>query len=115
MKEMNVIPMAWSPFAQGKNGFFTNETMARIGKKYGKTVSQVALRYMMDLGFIVIPKSCHKERVEENFAVFDFKLSDEDKAELAKLDTGAPVVREDHSTPEATKRILELMKAWKKK
>ena len=111
MKEMNVVPMAWSPFAQGKNGFFTNETMAKIGGKYGKSVPQVALRYMMDLGFIVIPKSLHKERIEENFDVFDFKLSDEDKAALAKLDTGAPVVREDHSKPEATKRILQLMNA----
>jgi len=108
MEEFKVVPMAWGPFVEGQNGFFTNETLVNIGKKHNKTVAQVALRYMMDLGFIVIPKSTHKERIEENFNCLDFVLTDEDKAELAKLDTGAPVILEDHSTIEGTRKILDL-------
>ena len=115
MEEVKCVPMAWSPFVEGKNGFFTNETLAKIGKKYGKTVAQVALRYLMDLGFIVIPKSVHKERIEQNFNLFDFKLSDEDKAEIAKLDTGAPIVVKRHSTLETTRFILDAADAMKKK
>jgi len=108
MKEVNVTPMAWSPFAQGKNDFFTNETLVKIGKKYGKTAGQVALRYMVQSGIVVIPKSTHKERMAENLNIFDFKLTDEEKAEIAKLDTGKPVILADHSTVEATKMILDL-------
>jgi len=108
MAELNVVPMAWSPFAEGKNDFFTKEPIVAIGKKYNKTAAQVALRYLMDLGFILIPKTTHKERMAENFNVFDFTLTDEDKAEMAKLDTGAPVILADHSTPEGTKLILDL-------
>jgi len=108
MAELNVVPMAWSPFAEGKNDLFKNETIIAIGKKYNKTVAQVVLRHMIDLGFVVIPKTVHKERMVENFNCLDFKLSDEDKAELAKIDTGNPVILEDHSTWEGTKKILDL-------
>jgi len=114
MAELNVVPMAWSPFAQGKNDMFTKEPIVAIGKKHGKTVAQVVVRYLMDLGFIVIPKSVHAERIEENFKVFDFTLTDEDKAELAKLDTGRPVVLADHSTWDATKLILDINDMLKK-
>jgi len=114
MKELNVVPMAWAPFAQGRNGFFTNETLVAIGKKYGKNPSQVALRYMMDMGIVVIPKTTHKDRMAENFNVFDFKLTDEDRAEIAKLDTKEPVILKDHSTPEATKLILDLKEMLEK-
>jgi len=114
MAELKVAPMAWSPFAQFKNDFGTNPTLVAIGKKYNKSVTQVSLRYMMDLGFIVIPKTTHKERMAENFNVFDFTLTDEDKAELAKIDTGAPVILEDHSTPEGTKKILDLFEEIQK-
>jgi len=114
MGGFNVIPMAWSPFVEGKNDFFTNETLVAIGKKYKKTAAQVALRYMMDLGIIVIPKTTHKERMEENFNVFDFSLTEEDKAELAKLDTGGSVLLPDHSTPEGTQIILDIYEKMKK-
>jgi len=114
MEEVKCVPMAWAPFAEGQNGLFTNETLAKIGKKYGKTVPQVALRYLMDLGFVVIPKSTHKERMEENFNSFDFKLSDEDKAEIAKLDTGGPFMMKCHSTLETTKIILGIADQLKK-
>jgi len=114
MAELNVVPMAWSPFAQGKNDLFSNPTITAIGKKYNKTVGQVCLRHMMDLGFVVIPKSVHKERILENFNVLDFKLSDEDKAELVKIDTGLPVILEDHATWEGAKKILDLYEQIKK-
>jgi len=113
MKELRVVPMAWSPFVEGKKDFFTNETLAAIGKKHNKTVAQVALRYLLDLGFIVIPKSTHKERIEENFNVFDFTLTEEEKAELVKLDTGAPVILSDHSTIEGTRIILDIVEKMK--
>jgi len=114
MAELKVVPMAWAPFAEGKNDFFTNETLVKIGKKYNKTAAQVALRYLTGLGFIVIPKSVHEERIAENFNVFDITLTDEEKAEIAKLDTGAPALLPDHSTPETTKLILDLAEQFKK-
>jgi len=108
MEEVKVVPMAWAPLVEGQNGFFTNETLVKIAKKYNKTVAQVALRYMMDLHIVVIPKSVHKERIAENFGLFDFKLTDEERADIAKLDTGKPTLLADHSTIEGTKMILDL-------
>lgn len=80
--------MAWGPFAEGKNNLFTNETLASIGQKHGKSAAQVALRYLVQSDVVVIPKSAHKERMAENFNVFDFVLDDADMAAIAKLDTG---------------------------
>jgi len=114
MAEAKVVPMAWSPFAQGKNGFFENETLVKIAKKHNKTVAQVGLRYLVDLGIVVIPKSTHKERMIENFNIFDFKLTDEDKAEIAKLDTKQGVILKGHETLESTKLILDLFDHLKK-
>lgn len=78
---------SWAPFGEGRNGLFENETLQRIGNKYKKTTAQVMLRWSIQRGIVVIPKSTHKERMEENFNVFDFNLSDEDMKEIAKLDT----------------------------
>jgi len=108
MAELKVVPMAWAPFAEGMNGMFTNETLVGIGKKYNKTAAQVALRYLIDIGFVVIPKSVHKERIVENFNCLDFTLTDEEKAKLAKLDTGAPVMLQPHCTVDTAKVILGL-------
>lgn len=69
---------AWAPFAEGKHNIFQNEVLAEIGQKYGKANGQVILRWLMQRGIVVIPKSVHKNRMEENFDVFDFELSDED-------------------------------------
>lgn len=80
---------AWAPFGEGRKGTFDNETVAAIGKKYGKTPAQVMLRWHIQRGIVVIPKSTHKERMEENFNVFDFKLSAEDMEALAALDTAS--------------------------
>lgn len=69
---------SWGPFAEGRNGFFTNPVLKDIGEKYGKTPAQTALRFLIQCGIIVIPKTTHRERMEENFNVFDFELSRED-------------------------------------
>ena len=80
--------MAWAPFAEGKNGMFSNATLLAVAEKHGKTAAQVALRYLMQSGVVVIPKSTHKERMEENFNVFDFTLDETDMQAIAALDTG---------------------------
>lgn len=77
---------AWAPFGEGRKGTFDNPVLIKIGEKYGKTPAQVMLRWNIQRGVIVIPKSIHKERMEENFAVFDFALSDEDMTVIAELD-----------------------------
>ena len=109
MDELGVAHMAWGPLAEGKNGFFTNETLQKIGEKYGKTGPQVALRYLMELGIIVIPKSSKKERMTQNLDLFDFELSADDKTELAKLDTGNPVIMPSHHDPEIVKWFMSLL------
>ena len=88
LKKYNTQIMAWSPLAQGKNNLFTNETLAKIGEKYGKTAAQVNLRFLIQSGVVVIPKSTHKERMEENFNLFDFSLTGEEMQELENLDLG---------------------------
>ncbi len=88
MKEFGVQPEAWGPFAEATKDIFQNETLLKIAQKYGKTTAQVILRWNIDRGVVVIPKSVHKERIEQNFDVWDFKLTTEDMAQIAALDTG---------------------------
>ena len=88
MKEYGVVPEAWGPFAEGKYGIFTHPVLSKIGEKYGKSAAQVALRWNVQRGVVVIPKSVHKERMTKNMDIWDFSLSSEDMAEIAKLDTG---------------------------
>lgn len=88
MKEYEIVPEAWGPFAEGKHGIFTHPVLTAIGEKYGKTAAQVALRWNVQRGVVVIPKSVHKERMEQNIDIWDFMLSDADMAEIAKLDIG---------------------------
>lgn len=78
---------AWAPFGEGRNGLFNNEVLKEIGKKYGKTTAQVVLRWHIQRGVIIIPKSVHKERMMENFNVFDFTLDAEDMKLIAQMDT----------------------------
>lgn len=87
MKKYHTQIMSWGPFAEGRQDFFHNKTLENIGKKYNKSVAQVALRFLIEENIVVIPKSVHKERIEQNFAVFDFKLTNEEKEEIRKLDT----------------------------
>lgn len=79
--------MSWGPFAEGKNDFFNNETLAEIGRKYGKSVAKVALRYLLQRGVVLIPKSTHKERMKQNMDIFNFSLTEEDMAMIRQLDT----------------------------
>lgn len=102
MKEFGVQPQAWGPLAEGKHGIFTNEILISIASKYGKTVAQVVLRWNVQRGVVVIPKSTRKERIEENLNIWDFALSDEDMANIAKLDLGHSEII-DHFSPETAK------------
>ncbi|MGO4395238.1 aldo/keto reductase [Variovorax sp. M-6] len=87
MRENGVQAEAWAPFAEGKNNLFTNPELAAIGSKYGKSVGQVVLRWLVQRGVVALAKSVRKERMEENLNVFDFQLDDGDMARIAKLDT----------------------------
>jgi diketogulonate reductase-like aldo/keto reductase len=79
---------SWGPFAEGKNNYFSNPVLKEIGEKYGKSIAQTALRFLLQSGVVVIPKSVHKERMAENFNVFDFTLTDEDIKKIEELDGG---------------------------
>lgn len=105
MKEYGCHIMAWGPLAEGRNNFFTNPVLEEIGKKYGKSVAQVALRWLLQRGVIIIPKSVHVERMEQNLDILDFTLSDEDMAKIAKLDTGKSLFF-DHHDPEVVKMFM---------
>lgn len=88
MAKHNTQLMSWGPFAEGRNDFFKNKVLSDIGTKYGKSVAQTALRFLIQSGVVVIPKSVHHERIQQNFEVFDFVLSAEDMKTIANLDTG---------------------------
>ena len=108
MKEYSVTPEAWGPFAEGNHGIFTHPVLTEIGKKYGKSAAQVALRWNVQRGVAVIPKSVHKERMEQNMDIWNFALSEEDMAAIAKLDLGHSEIVE-HTNPEFVK-LLQTMK-----
>lgn len=88
MKEYGIIPEAWGPFAEGRNNIFSHPVLSGIGEKYGKSAAQVALRWNIQRGVAVIPKSTHKERMEQNIDIWDFSLSNEDMESIKKLDLG---------------------------
>lgn len=104
MDEYGVQIESWGPFAEGINHLFTNEILVAIGSKYHKTAAQVALRYLIQRDVIVIPKTVHKNRMEQNFDVFDFVLTDDDMAEILKLDTGKSLFF-SHTDPETVKAL----------
>ena len=105
MKKHNTQIMSWGPFAEGKNNYFHNETLTEIGQKYGKSVAQVALRFLTQEGVVVIPKSTHKNRMEENFNIFDFELAEDDLNKIRALDTGKSLFC-DHYSPEFVEFIV---------
>ena len=88
MKSYGVVPQAWGPLAEGKHGIFTDPELTAIGKKYGKTAAQVALRWNAQRGVSIIPKSVHVERMEQNLDIWDFTLTDEEMAVIAGKDLG---------------------------
>ena len=107
LKENKCQLMSWGPFAEGKNNLFTNETLLNIGKKYNKTSAQVALRYLLEQNIVVIPKTVNKDRMVENINVFDFELSDDDMAEILKLDTDTTLFG-NHTDYDFVKYLLSI-------
>lgn len=106
LKKHGTQLMAWSPLAQGKNNLFTNEALTEIGEKYGKTAAQVNLRFLIQSGVVVIPKSIHKERMEENFNLFDFSLTEGEMHRLETLDLGHSQFI-DHYAPEVAHMFVD--------
>ena len=104
MKDYGVAPQAWGPFAEGKHGIFTDPELTAIGAKYGKTAAQVVLRWNVQRGVSVLPKSVHIDRMEQNFGIWDFTLSDEDMAVISAKDKGHSEIV-DHSSAEFVKFI----------
>lgn len=107
LKRHDIVTQSWASFAEGKNDIFSNEVLTGIGQKYGKSVAQVTLRWLVQQGIGVIPKSVHEERMIENFKVFDFKLAPEDMAAIATLDTGKSVFF-DHRDAETAEWLTKL-------
>ena len=104
MKDYGVAPQAWGPFAEGKHGIFTDPELTAIGAKYGKTAAQVVLRWNVQRDVSVLPKSVHVDRMEQNFGIWDFTLSDEDMAVISAKDKGHSEIV-DHSSAEFVKFI----------
>lgn len=104
MDSYGVVPEAWGPFNEGKRNFFTDPILTEIGAKYGKSAAQVALRWNIQRGVVVIPKSVHKNRMEQNFDVFDFELSAEDMEKIKTMDIGHSEII-DHTDPALIKSL----------
>lgn len=104
MKEYGVQPEAWGPFAEGNHGIFTHPILIEIGEKYGKSAAQVALRWNVQRGVTVIPKSVHRERMEQNLEIWDFQLSGEDMERISGLDIGHSEIV-DHGDPGFVKML----------
>lgn len=104
MDSYGVVPEAWGPFNEGKRNFFTDPILTEIGAKYGKSAAQVALRWNIQRGVVVIPKSVHKDRMEQNFDVFDFELSAEDMEKIKTMDIGHSEII-DHTDPALIKSL----------
>lgn len=105
MEELGCQIMSWGPLAEGRNGFFTNEVLSEIGKAHGKSVAQTALRFLLQRGVVIIPKSTHKERMVENLNIFDFELTTDEMARIEALDTRQSLFF-DHHDGEVTKMFM---------
>lgn len=108
MKKLGVQPQAWAPFAEGLKGMFAEPVLMEIAEKYGKTVPQVILRWDIEQGIIIIPKSTHKNRMEENMAIWDFELDSEDMEKIAGLDKNVPSML-DCSKPSEIDRLYDYL------
>ncbi|HCF82700.1 MAG TPA: 2,5-diketo-D-gluconic acid reductase [Ruminococcaceae bacterium] len=102
MREFGVQPQAWGPLAEGKHGIFTHPVLTKIGKKYGKTAAQVALKWNVQRGVVIIPKSTHIERMAENLDIWDFTLTDDEMAKINALDIGRSEIV-DHFSAQTAK------------
>lgn len=109
----NVTPEAWAPFGEGRGDMFSNPCLAEIGSKYNKSVAQVILRWHIQRGIVVIPKSTHKERMKENFDVFDFTLSTDDMEKISTLDSGKSAFF-SHTDPHMVEWFVKMVEQRKK-
>ena len=107
MQSLGVQIEAWGPLAEGRNGLFVNAILSDIGRKYGKTVAQVVLRWHLQRGVVAIPKSIHKGRMAENFALGDFRLTEEEMATIASMDLEHRQILDLHA-PEEVKRLYNI-------
>ncbi len=107
MKKYGTQIESWGPFAEGKNDMFTNPVLMEIGRKYNKSVAQTALRFLIQSDVVVIPKSVHKERMEENINVFDFRLTEEEMRQIENLDGGESLFF-SHYDPKTVEWIVSL-------
>ncbi|MBQ9025091.1 MAG: aldo/keto reductase [Methanobrevibacter sp.] len=103
-KQFDAVVEAWGPLAEGKDGIFTNPILVEIGEKYDKSSAQVILRWLIQRGIVVFPKSTKESRMIENADVFDFELSDDDMEKIKELETGVPIVEVDN--PEFIKFVI---------
>ena len=110
MQRYGVQIESWGPLAQGLNGFFANDTLANIAATHGKSIAQVALRWLIQRRVVVIPKSVRRDRMSENFDVFDFALTDDDMAKIASLEIGTSLFF-DHRDPEQVARLNSLKRS----
>ena len=108
MREIGIQPEAWAPFAEGMKGTFTEPILKDIGQKHAKTTAQVMLRWNIQRGVTVIPKSTHKSRIIENMDVWDFSLDADDMARIAELDKGRPSML-DLKEPSEIKRLYSYL------
>jgi 2,5-diketo-D-gluconate reductase A len=106
LKAEGICPEAWAPFAEGKNGIFENRILSEIGKKYNKSVAQVIVRWLVEQDIVVLAKTVNPERMKENLDVFDFSLTDEDKAAIATLNIGESQFF-SHADPTMIKMLSE--------
>ncbi|WKX27936.1 aldo/keto reductase [Tatumella ptyseos] len=104
MQQHHIAIEAWAPFAEGKNEIFTQPLLTTIAQRHQKTVAQVILRWLLQRNIVVIPKSVNPQRIAENFAVFDFSLTEQDMKEISTLDLGKPLIA-NHADPERIKFI----------
>lgn len=104
LQKEGVLVEAWAPFAEGKNHLFSNETLQNIGDKYGKSIAQVVLRWLVERDIVVLAKSVNPERMKQNLDIFDFELTDEDKAQIATLDSNDSQFF-SHADPEMIKAL----------
>lgn len=108
MKAYGVQPQAWGPLAEGKHNIFTHPVLTAIGQKYGKTAAQVALRWNVQRGVSIIPKSVHCDRIKQNLDIWDFQLTEEDMSQIGTLDLGHSEIV-DHGDP----AFIQMLHHWK--
>ncbi len=108
LKEYGIIPQAWAPFAEGMNGMFTNPTLTEIAAAHGKSTAQIILRWNLQRGVCVIPKSVHQNRMVENAAVWDFELTEDELAKIAALDLARPQML-DPLKPSEVRRVYDYL------